>query len=298
MNIDYGRVLKGAVVPAAQNVTLTKDGVDGTYYSVTATGQATSSVTGRYNAFTMDNTGNRSIPVGLNTSTTTAGVKSGAVTVDNLDVTTQGGAGRGVNDANDVINMSLTVLESSNSSFSSTDTNSLTLDLGDVHVGDTATRAFSIFNVAAGSDTTLTAGLDLDSIVSSGDASKLSTKSFVLPEPHRRWVARFPCDAQHVRSRRFCGHLHTQLHRRKPDRYPGLDKFDPEPARQRDASAGADDVRFDRAGDGVCATSSESVANSFSLSPSGSFAQKAQMRQAKWPNRSFRPLRLHLRASG
>src|SRR5262245_26668008 len=50
-SIDLGRVYIGGSVPGAQSVTLNKTGTDGTYYEVTTGGLATSSVTGRLNAF-------------------------------------------------------------------------------------------------------------------------------------------------------------------------------------------------------------------------------------------------------
>jgi endonuclease I len=175
-NVNLGRVLRGAAVPAGQNVTLNKAGVDGTYYSVTANGAATSTVNGRNNAFTMDTTGSRTIGVGLNASTASAGLKSGSVVVDNLDVTTQGGAGVGANDANDTINVTLSVLDASNSSFATTDTDALSIDFGTLQQGQSAAPIeFSLFNIASSLGADLTAGLDLDSIVLSGDTSVFDT---------------------------------------------------------------------------------------------------------------------------
>ena len=70
-----GAVIVGAAVPAAQNVTLHRNGNDGTYYEVTTSGAAASSVQGRYNAFAINTTGtdSESMAIGLNTSTATAG---------------------------------------------------------------------------------------------------------------------------------------------------------------------------------------------------------------------------------
>lgn len=174
-NVNLGRVLRNAPLPAPQNVTLNKAGVDGTYYSVSTTGAATSSVTGRYNAFAMDSAGSRTMSVGLNSSTATAGLKSGSVVIDNLDVTTQGGAGRGANDANDVVNVSLSVLDPSNPSFDTTDTDALLIDFGSVQAGaPSAPTNFSIHNLASSLGASLTAGLDLDSIVPSGDTGRFT----------------------------------------------------------------------------------------------------------------------------
>ena len=87
-NVDLGRVFVGGAVPAAQSFTLNKAGNDGTYYEVTTAGAATSSLSGRYNAFRMDRHGQQVDQRGLNTNTATAGLRSGTVTVDNLDITT------------------------------------------------------------------------------------------------------------------------------------------------------------------------------------------------------------------
>jgi endonuclease I len=90
LDVDLGRALVGASVPAAKSVTLDKGGLNGTYYQVTTAGAATSSVTGRYNAFATGTTGSKSISVGLNTTTATAGLKVGMVIIDNLDITPLG----------------------------------------------------------------------------------------------------------------------------------------------------------------------------------------------------------------
>jgi hypothetical protein len=168
-------VLVGAAVPAAQAVTLNKAGLNGTYYSVTTTDAATSSVTGRYNAFATGITGSKSINVGLNTSTAAAGLKSGTVTIDNLDVTSAGGAGRGANDGNDVATVNLSVLSHANPSFAAgSDANGLTFDFGTVTLGAAApTFSFDLFNLETTAG--FTAGLDLDSIVGSGDTAALTT---------------------------------------------------------------------------------------------------------------------------
>ena len=163
-NVNLGRVFVGTAVPAAQSFTLNKGGLDGTYYSVTAAGAATSSLNDHYNAFRTNQTGSKSIAVGLNTTTTTAGLRSGTVTVDNLDVTNMGGAGHGAQDGNDVFNVSLNVLDHATPSFMSPAlATSLTYDFGAVAAGSTSpTFTFDVFdlNTTAGS----TANLDVDGI--------------------------------------------------------------------------------------------------------------------------------------
>jgi endonuclease I len=175
-NIDFGRVFVGAAVSVSQSFTLAKGGLNGTYYSVTTSGEATSSVNGRYNAFRTNQTDSKSIDVGLNATTTTAGMHSGTVTVDNLDVTTMGGAGHGANDANDVFNLSINVLDHAKPSFTSpSTTTSLSHNFGVVAAGSTSpTFNFDIFdlNTTVGS----TANLDVDGItLISGNPGAFST---------------------------------------------------------------------------------------------------------------------------
>jgi endonuclease I len=176
-NLNLGSVIVGGSVPAAQNVTLTKAGLDGTYYEVATSGLATSSVLGRLNAFPVITSGTSSkvLTVGLNTNTSTAGQKTGTVTVNNLDITTAGGAGRGANDGNDTINVSLDVLAHANPSFSlASDENSLSYDFGTVTLGASVPAIdFDIANLASVAG--YTAKLDLDSIVSAGDFAKFDT---------------------------------------------------------------------------------------------------------------------------
>jgi endonuclease I len=173
--VDLGRRLIGASLPAAQSLTLNKTGLNGAYFQVTTGGAATSTLSGRFNAFRTNQTDSKSFSVGLNASTATAGLKTGSVTIDNLDITAGGGAGRGANDANDVITVNLSVLAHANASFAGgSDLNSLTIDLGTTTMGATApTVNFDLFNLDAAAG--FTAGLDLDSIVGSGATSTLTT---------------------------------------------------------------------------------------------------------------------------
>ncbi|QDS99710.1 endonuclease [Adhaeretor mobilis] len=173
-NVDLGRVLTGAAVPGAQSVTLNKLGNDGTYYEVTTSGSATSTLSGRYNAMTTGGADSQVFSVGLSTSTSSAGLKSGLVIIDNLDVTTSGGAGRGANDADDTLNVTLDVLDHATPSFAATNMNTLAFDFGDITIGSTIpTFDFDLFNIE--STTGFTAALELDSINGSGDTSALTT---------------------------------------------------------------------------------------------------------------------------
>ena len=97
----------------------------------------------------------------LSASTATAGLRSGIVTVDNLDVTAEGGAGRGANDGNDLFNVSLSVLDHANASFAGlSDLNELTIDFGSIFVGSGLLQtSFEIHNLTATAG--FTAALDL-----------------------------------------------------------------------------------------------------------------------------------------
>lgn len=174
-DVNLGSVLVGAPVPAAQSFTLNKSGLDGTYYEVTPAGAATSSISGRFNAFANNTTGSRAIDVGLNTNTATAGLRSGTVMIDNLDVTNEGGAGVGANDANDLFNVTLSVLDHANASFADgNDFNSLTIDFGSLSVGSGIYQTpFDVFNLVATAG--FTAPLDFEGFIGSGDTGVLGT---------------------------------------------------------------------------------------------------------------------------
>ncbi|MFO0788985.1 MAG: endonuclease [Pirellulales bacterium] len=177
-NVDLGRVFVGAAVPAAQAFTLNKSGTNGTYFQVTTSGSATSSLSGRFNNMRTNQTDSKAITVGLdsaNTTTASAGLKSGSVTIDNLDITTGGGAGKGGNDANDTFNVSLTVLDHARPSFGSGSlVTALSHDFGTIPAGSTSPSfSFDIYNLLATAG--YTANMDFDSITPSGDSSAFTT---------------------------------------------------------------------------------------------------------------------------
>ncbi|HEY4233510.1 MAG TPA: endonuclease [Lacipirellulaceae bacterium] len=165
-SVDLGRVFTGAVVPGTQSVTLNKAGLNGTYYSVTASGEATSTLAGNFNAFRTNQTDSKVFSVGLNTTTSTPGVKTGAVIIDNLDITTGGGAGHGAKDGNDTINVSLTVLNHAIASYSENiNKRDETIDFGDVPIGSTSVGlGDSITNWGGLGSPAFAANLDLDSV--------------------------------------------------------------------------------------------------------------------------------------
>ena len=171
--VSFGRVLRNAAMPAGRTITLNKDGVDGTYYSVTPAGSATSSVSGGFNAFAMDASGlKKQLTAGLSGSTATPGAIRGTVTIDNLDITAGGGVGRGGNDVNDVLNLELDVLAPSNGSFrNDVDQDTLTLDLGTIGQGSSGrTLDAAINNLVSAYGPAYTAGLALTSITPTGDS--------------------------------------------------------------------------------------------------------------------------------
>jgi len=173
LTLDLGRVLVGAPVPASQAVTLNKAGNDGTYFEVATTGLATSSVLGNYNAFRTGAADSTTLDIGLNTSTASAGLQSGSVTIDNLDVTTAGGTGRGSDDADDVVHVALSVLDHANPSFAAgSDLDSLVYDFGAIPMGSSAaTFDFDLFNLESAAS--FTAGLDFDGVTTNGDVATL-----------------------------------------------------------------------------------------------------------------------------
>ena len=173
--VDLGRVLVGAATPADRTVSIHKGGNDGTYFEIRPTGDATSSPSARPHAFRSGGTDDTTIDVGLDTSTATAGLRSGTVTLDNLDVTTGGGTGRGANDANDIVGLNLEVLDHASPSFAPGDElNAMMLDFGQVVKGQTPpTVDFDLFNRVGTAG--FTADLELDSFSGTGDTNVLTT---------------------------------------------------------------------------------------------------------------------------
>jgi endonuclease I len=169
--VDFGRTFVGGAVPAAQSFTLHKTSNDGTYFRVTTAGVATSSLSGRFNAFRTGGPDTQNIAVGLNTSTATSGLKTGTVTIDNLDITGGGGVGRGVNDANDVFDVSLAVLDHPVASYSfNVERRERVIDFGIVPVGSgPISRASSFLSFDGFGSPEFAANLDLDAIAGLGD---------------------------------------------------------------------------------------------------------------------------------
>jgi endonuclease I len=171
---DLGRLLVGSSF-GTRAITINKTGNSGTYYEVRTSGVATSTVSGHYNAFAMDGPGSVVTTVGLSVSTTAAGLKSGTVTVHNLDITTQGGTGKGANDPDDVVTVSGAVLDHAAPSFTDlSTTRALALDFGTLAQNSGKHEAtFDLFNQMQTGG--YTARLGLVSIAFSGNSSAISS---------------------------------------------------------------------------------------------------------------------------
>ena len=177
------RILVGESASISETITLNKSGNDGTFFQVATSGIASSSLAGRHNNFRTGGTDSTTFNVGLSASTNVPGIHTGSVTIDNLDVTTAGGTGRGANDLNDVIDLELLVVDHANASLAAgSDLNFLSLDFGSVSLGNTSpTLDFDLFNL--GDVPALTASLELDAIIGTGDTSSFMTDLATLTGP-------------------------------------------------------------------------------------------------------------------
>ncbi len=166
-------IIVNGPLPPATTVTLNKAGNDPTYYAVTPTGDATSSITGRFNAFDFGSQ-QLNFSVGISGNSIFAGKRNGSVVIDNLDISSEG-FGQGASDGNDIVTVSLTVLDHSEASFASDiDDDTLLIDFGSVPpAAGLQTQTFTIHNLEAASG--LTADLDLVQVTPTGDDDVLTT---------------------------------------------------------------------------------------------------------------------------
>lgn len=174
----FAPVLVGDAVSGTVNVTINRIGFDGTYFEVVPGAGATSTITGPFNAFPLNATGtdSRTIDVGFdNPDTSASGTVMADVLIDNLDVTLSGGAGRGGNDADDIITLVVDVLDHANASFDGgTDEDLLAIDLGTITQGSgDAMVMFALHNLEANPGYTV--GLDVDPDGAAGDTAALTT---------------------------------------------------------------------------------------------------------------------------
>ncbi|TWT99846.1 Extracellular ribonuclease precursor [Botrimarina colliarenosi] len=192
-SLDLGRVYVGGSAPSQVAIGLNKAGLDGTYYQVTATGTAFTDA-GEYARPVAMNVATGVVDTfnaGLNVSTSTAGDFTGTVVIDNLDITSGGGGGRGANDGNDVVDLSFSVLSHPVASFASNEiVTDITIDFGQVDVGSSAfelegstivQEVFAITNFDGLGGPTNASDLDLDSV--SAVAGDLGVFSFLSMLP-------------------------------------------------------------------------------------------------------------------
>lgn len=158
-------VFTGAAAGGVINTVIQKQGTDGTYFSVTSTGDVSASLDGKYNAFPVLASGNAdSVPLAITVDapTTNPGLYEGTVVINNLDVTTQGGAGRGANDGDDTLVISRRVVDRAVPSLAQNATLiASSLDLGDLvrGVDEEADDEFTVYNLE--STAGFTAALDI-----------------------------------------------------------------------------------------------------------------------------------------
>ena len=157
-------------------VTINKDGSDGTYYRISPSAGIQTSDWGNPNAFPMNTPNdssafNISLPAG---ATDSASIAVEQVVIDNLDVTTSGGAGNGANDGDDVITVEINIYNPSDGSLDAgSNLHEIALDLGVIVLGDgNATMDIEFFNIA---DLATGAPMDVQLISSSGDTTALTT---------------------------------------------------------------------------------------------------------------------------
>ena len=179
LNVDLGRVIvNGAVPTTTVPIVLENTGNDGTYFEVkTNDALAKSSVVGRYNSFPLGGPSSKVLDIGMYAYpgvTDRPGIKTGVIQVDNLDVTTGAGNGRAANDANDVINVNMTVLSHAQPSFTLEYWQPvIEYDFGLlVHGQNAPVFEFDIYNAPSSN---YTAKLDFDAVIASGETNAFST---------------------------------------------------------------------------------------------------------------------------
>lgn len=170
---DLGRAIAPATVVSAV-VPIEKDNDHPAAYRVSVTGAADSPDAGlpRSYPFTPAPSGVSQPTVTVGTVTSGPGTYSGTVIIHNAQLTSAG-TGEGSADADDTINVTATILNHSNASFDDpADTDTLGIDFGSVPQYAAASPAtFAVHNLSGA----FLAGLDLDSITSSGDTTVLTT---------------------------------------------------------------------------------------------------------------------------
>ena len=191
-DIDLGNLLVGEIIDPI-DVMLHKDGDDGTYYKVSPSAGITTNLDGCYQAFPIGSGGSSelltlSFDAGYTSST---GMVFGSVMIDNLDVTTQAGSGKGANDGDDLVSVAMSVFNPGNASFDAgSDLNALSIDLGTIASGDgDAMQSVDLFNIAMGG--AYAAPIDVEIVSSVGDTAALGTSLGTITDLSSAGMASF-----------------------------------------------------------------------------------------------------------
>jgi endonuclease I len=176
-------VLVNSTVPPETTFPVFNYGFDGTYFSVTSSGEATSVDEGKFNAFKINVSANDVALISLGIATATPGVvglKTGQVVLDNLDITSGAGLGSGAQDGNDVISVEMSVLDHADASFASgVNMDSISHDIGAIGLGSPDfPSTVDVFNLV--STVGFTAPVDVTLASSAGDTSTLVLDSTSL----------------------------------------------------------------------------------------------------------------------
>ncbi len=174
MTVEFNALVGGSL--ASVPVTINKNGSDGTYYTVTPSAGIETSVWGNPNAFPMNTPSDSSqfsisLPVGASDS---ASISVEQVVIDNLDVTTQGGAGNGHNDGDDIITVEINIFNPSNGSLDSgSDLHEINIDFGLIALGaGNAMQNIEFVNIA---ESGTGAPMDVQFVSATGDTAVLTT---------------------------------------------------------------------------------------------------------------------------
>ncbi len=192
--IDLGQSIAGTIVPP-QPFTIQRQGNDGTYYAVIPVDSAITNApltNGFTGAFAINDASSHTYAITMpTTDMMTPGMKAAELIIDNLDMTLQGGAGRGGNDADDIVRLLLDVRTPGTASFDAGSTVSVAdIDLGTVSAGSIvtlpvslhvlgapATTAAMVFDIASATGDAAAIGLDLPpTLVQPGLPQELSVE--------------------------------------------------------------------------------------------------------------------------
>jgi endonuclease I len=152
VSVDLGRTIKNGTFGTSV-IPVTKTGADPTTFDLTASGSAATIASGTN---LLAGTGqpmnygpqSENITVGLNASTATSGLKTGALTIKDTDLTSNG-AGEGSADGNDTINVSGSVLDKRVVTPSQS-----TVNLGTVITGASVSSGFALTTTGDDNSTT------------------------------------------------------------------------------------------------------------------------------------------------